>query len=791
MSWTVTFLVTLYLQCGVLHCSNSNSTNGTGEEESTTLQLLVLVPLNNMDMEMTSCLDLGEELVPAAQIAADRINSNPDILDGFSLEILISSTNRCTDKSIAKSLGSFAEFVNRTTQPDYTIVGVIGLICPAALLSLSPIASLPNIDILQISSSTTSPRIVATSRQEDIGRLYQIAPSSTAFNKAVLALMINNSWEQISVIRHTDSISVEHDHIASDFEMRIRETGRFSLKMYEEVASGLENFVTNVAKSTVRIIYASVRASEARDLLCTAYKSGVVWPNYLWIFHDHSLDSLLYNTSICTMEDMQEAVEGIVLLQHNVDSEYNRTIDHASYTYGEYLSLYNKSLEEVAMDPTCNQEPDILTANALHDSVIAFAYALNRSLPETEFGCIGTQDCTATKTIDSHLQFANFSGAGGEVAFDPDTHQLTVVPMVNIYQVLDGVLSLSARYSGSITYENRNLLSINYTFQGEIVRPPLALPITTLTIVGLCTIITVIVSILFFHYRNSPDIKATSPLLSSIILFSCFLLYASVAITTIRYGFTSGKVYAHLCASETFLYVVGVQLIFATLFVRLLRVCRIFFNYEPVGVAWSDKYLTLYIGVVLLLTIFLLVLWMALGEFKVDPRETFVPYASPPHFTTELRCTARYQSVFLSILFSYMGILMILVIILAIKTRKVSIDVFKDTKSVNIFVFCSVGIFALFVPLSFITEGLGGSTALTLSYVFHVASLIVVATACIVLLFIPKLVMARFPSTSQRYMSKNRSSSCFRTTNDGFSLSKNSAYEQVKLKSPPAAGQPA
>lgn len=753
---------------------------------TTDLQLLVLLPMNNTQETITNCLDLGEELIPAARIAAERINSNPEILPNFNLQIRPAArgTNRCSDSSIAKSLGSFADFVNQTTQPDNNIVGLIGLVCPATLLSLSPVASLPNIDILHISSSTTSPKILQTSRQEEIGRLYQIAPSSIVYNKAVLALMRERvePWKNISVIRHTESISVENDHIASDFEERISQIDGFGLTLYAEIVSGVDVFVRNVERSAVRIIYASVRDSEARDLLCTAYHSRVKWPDYLWIFHDLSLGDLLYNTSDCSVEDMQTAVEGVVLLQHDVNSEYDRFIDLANYTYGEYLALYNQSLENVSF-PTCNQEPDILSANALHDSVIAFAYALNNSLPGAPLDCIGMHDCIATETIESHLKAVNFSGAGGDISFDPTTHELIAASAVNIYQILGGEPSFLARFNETIMYKDESALNISYTFDDIIIRLPLALPLITLVVVGICIVITIVVSILFFHYRNSPEIKATSPLLSSIILFSCFLLYSSVTLTTIRYGFTSGQVYANLCASEIFLYLVGVQLIFATLFIRLLRVSRIFFNYEPVGVAWSDKVLTLYIGIILSVTVILLIAWMAAGDFRAMMRSTFVTYTSPPQFDIELSCISNHQPLFLSLLFGYSGMLMLLVMILAIKTRKVSIDIFKDTKSVNIFVFCSVGILGLFIPLSFITETLPGTAALILSFLFHVAPLVVVATVCVFLLFIPKLYRSRFPSSNPNTKSiGNRSSNCFRPGSDGFTLSKNSAYEQVKLK---------
>lgn len=759
---TLSGLLLIALQFGLMACTD--------------LHLLALVPLGNMD-KMRSCLNMGEELVPAAQIAADRINSNPHLLANFTLKIVPAGTDQCSDPSIARALGSFANF---TTNKALSIVGIIGLVCPSALLSLSRIASLPDIDIVHITSSTTSPSIVSISRDEDIGRVYQTAPSSTVFNKAVVALMKKNSWGYISVIRHTESISVEHDYIASDFQERIRGESKLNISVYSETPSGLENFVQKVKLSGVRIIYASVTNLEARELICISYLNNVSWPNYVWLFHDYSVENLLYNTTRCSVETMEKALEGVVLLHHQVNNDSDRAVDHASYTYGEYRTMYSERVRNVTSHSVCNKVPQILSANALHDSVIAFAYALNKSLSESDIRCLGTfnKSCEATKRVDANLQLLNFSGAGGVISFDGMTHELVVDSRVNIYQVSNGTLSFLAQFDGTISENETRLSKISYTFERKIIRLPLALPVSTLVVIGLCTIVTLLTLIFFIRYRNSLDIKATSPMLSYVIIFSCFLLYTSVGVTAVRHGFASGVVYAGLCASEQFFFVLGVQLIFVTLFVRLLRVARIFFKYDPIGVAWSDKVLALYIGATVMVTLFLLVIWIAIGDFSSGRRESFIPSADPPHFAVHLSCSANKQPVFLSLVWGYTGIFMLLVMILAIKTRKVSIDIFKDTKSVNIFVFCSVGIFALFVPLSYITSTFTGKGNQILSYLFQVASVIVVAMACVSLLFIPKIYLALFAASRPHSKSVgNRASTGILPpkSSDGFSLQRTSA----------------
>ena len=724
--------IVIFVQASHTACTNKK-----------TLHLLAFLPL---ETEGENCLNLGEELIPAAEIAAQRINNNSELLANFNIEIIPAKTDDCSDPSYVESLTSFVKYVSDS---ELNIVGIIGLVCPSSLLSLSPLASLQTIGLTQITSSTASPGVV-TARNKSFDKIYQTAPSSIDFNKAIIALMESNSWNTISVIRHTESVDVEHDYIANDFQRRIEKRDGFSISLFAETLAGLHRSISKVRSTGIRIVYLTVIDSEARDLLCDAYLHKVSWPNYVFILHDHPLENLLLNTSVCSAEMMQEALEGVILLYHEVIEDDEREIDFANYTYREYLDLYNKSLRNITSNPTCNKSPGILRANALHDSVIAFAYALNKSLLETEISCFEKRGGYITKTIDSSLfQSMNFSGAGGEISFDNITHEQIANHGVDIYQIFRGKLHYLAHYDGFLTYNAMTLSDISFTFESRIIQLPLVVSILTFVLVGFCTVLTAIILILFIHYRNTPDIKATSPLFSYIILFLCFLLYISVVLTAGRDGFAAGKPYAMTCISEQWFSAIGIQLIFATLFVRLLRVFRIFFWYKPIGVLWSDKVLILFIFAIVSVSIFLLILWSIVDGLSIDEKVDFVADGNPPHYTVDLRCVAEKDPVFVSLVFGYAMVFMVLVLILAIKTRKVTIDSFKDTKSVNMFIFCSIIVLSLFIPLSFITAESDGVSGLTISYTFHVVPLMTVAIACISLLFIPKIYFACFMKKSR------------------------------------------
>ena len=714
-------------------------TNHQGKE---TLHLLAMVPLDSTRSDETHCLDMGEELIPAANIAAQRINNMSDILPNFSLEIIPAKTDLCSDPSIAEALASF---VNYTANPNLRVVGIIGLVCPSALLALSPIASLSTIDILQITSSTSPPNLVTILREGNISRLYQTAPSVTAFNKAIISLMENNSWREISIIRHTESISTQHDFIAGDMVKRIDGHKGINISLYVETASGLDRIINAVKMRGVRIVYATVRDSDARELLCRAYRNDVSWPNYLWILHDHSLEHLLLNNSNCSQVTMQKALNGVVLLQHRVNTNSTRDIDIVDYTYGDFQRLYNESFTS-SQSPICNRKPHILSANAMHDSVLAFAQALNRSLPETDLSSYSIGSTSATINIAENLKSVNFRGAGGDISFNAITHTLIADSGVDMYQIFSGKLQDLAYYNGTeITLKNTSALSnISHTFERRFVLLPLPLPVITLIVVGVCTILTTIVLILFIYYRKAPYIKATSPLFSYIILFSCFFLFISAALSAVQYGFTSDKTYGILCLCDQWFFAIGIQAIFATLFIRLLRVSRIFFNYNPVGKAWSDQVLTLCILAIVMGTVIIHIAWTVVEGPAFSKKEDFIYNGEPPYYNVELRCDTARNPIFISFAFAYPAVFMLGVLILAIKTRKVRIDSFKDTKTVNIFVFCSVGILALCIPISLILAESSGSTTMILSFVFREVAIITVAVTCVSLLFIPKIYLAKY-----------------------------------------------
>lgn len=85
----------------------------------------------------------GKELLSAAQLAVDKINTRGDILTGFNLELVEANSETCNQSLVTEAP---VNFVRRVTDGDLKIVGVVGLLCSTVTQAVSPLAGRPGID---------------------------------------------------------------------------------------------------------------------------------------------------------------------------------------------------------------------------------------------------------------------------------------------------------------------------------------------------------------------------------------------------------------------------------------------------------------------------------------------------------------------------------------------------------------------------------------------------------------------------------------------------------------------
>ena len=201
MCWTrlyavaVPFFVVLSTQAHLVCAANT-----------TTLQLLVMLNLktHQEDSAWTPRWNRGLELLPAAQLAVDRINQGPTILPGYNLELTELDTGSCDRGYPSEAL---FQFVNEITQEEQHLVGVVGSFCTTLAKTVALIAERSETNLLQIMASP-SPALHDRVRYP---HLFHIIPSSAVYCEAVCSLVEQFGWTRVGVVSDN---SMEHSYPA-------------------------------------------------------------------------------------------------------------------------------------------------------------------------------------------------------------------------------------------------------------------------------------------------------------------------------------------------------------------------------------------------------------------------------------------------------------------------------------------------------------------------------------------------------------------------------------------------
>ena len=696
------------------------------QAETPTLHLLALVPPGETaGVPPQPPYNRGEDMIAAAELAVNKINLRDDILPQYRLELVPANAELCSQNLAKDALGNF---VRHVTGGDLNIVGVVGLVCSTVTHAVSPLAGRPEIDLLQISAGASSP--VFTS-EDEYPRLYRMISSSAVYNDAVLELMAAFQWKRISVIRNTKLI--QHTTTADNFLTKVENRAELEVVLLGDVTS---TFPTSPVQSLLprraRIIYASVTASEARELLCASYQSNLSWPEFVWIFHGLSLEDLKDNTGNCSSETMLRAIEGVFLLQYRLQPNPS-TMLVSEQTYQDYLmELQTKGIRE-------NQY-----ANALHDSIWAFALAMN-NLP--------LEELHTTTLVEQNLKTVHFSGALGDVSF----REREVVNALDIFHVRNGEVVHTGNYnphSGNLTILLSPEIIPSDSFETNVILLHRALIVVTYIIVGALLVFTTVVLVLFIYYWNKPSVKASSPILSILIFAGCYMVYIGCMISGAND--INPTIFGPMCLAQVWFNATGVQLIYSALFMRLLRIYRIFFKvFSKPGKIWSNQALVALSFVPVLITVLVMILWTVVDPiFTGNNAAVFETASDPPQYAVHVTCMGDHLIVWLIIVLCVVnGVTIFGVVILATLTRKVHLDSFKDTKQVNKFVFSTVTCLCIWLPYTVVFTNV--LFIPDVAQVFNILPYLVVTVLCMVFLFVPKIRSARYEQRKSQRKKSN------------------------------------
>ena len=691
------YVVVLVLVLGGEDVTSCPNTSATSETKSIYLLTLVSVPD-----------DLGA--LSGACIAQDEINNRTDILSGYHIELIVDTIEKC---SLAVTGGGLSSLVKYTVNPPcHPVVAVNGLGCSSHTSVLSPVAGHGGFDLIQLTASNSP---IFQTRNNHFPHLWQFLGSASIYSDTILAIMDQYNWNRIGVV--FDRNSVSSSEIVYDLYHKIQASPRKKIEFYVNMRETddfyLDAAISNIKNRQISILVSLLNLKQSAALLARTVDENLVYPDYTWLHVDRLPQSL-------------GVTPGHFYLHIQTHLEANDTVLVSGETFASFKAKHNEDIKLIKQQYNDYNFSSSVFASHWYDQVWAIALAVNNSVPllasrnlSIDYYSIGQPEIT--NTIEEKMAYLSFQGAGGWVKFN---NFRSVSTSVEVYWLAeDGTGKLVGLFDPHHISHFFVLIDKNDLPKD---RPPsmiftISLPVAIFLylINGIAIVIVSIQLILYMYYFNHKVIKPTSPHLNSLVFVGCFFLCLAALLITVFGHSLPSLLGQSISFNLSFLLEVnGHCLILVTIFIKLLRVYRIFLCVERqnIGKFWKNA-----------------PLFVIAVTFSLVPNVFVGVYFG-------IR-TILALSVCIGFIGIFIYLFLFLNLFLAIRTRKIRYKEFKETKTVTFFIALMIITFTVAVPLAVLYIARGKHSA---SYVVRVTMGLAVAIICQLILITPKLLQIFF-----------------------------------------------
>ena len=753
--------------CSTVAAENSTSSCSS---KNRTLTFLVLAPSILVNGSVPES-EIGGLVIPATLTAVKEINARCDILGDYKIEIQ-SAESGCDISSTATA--SLAE--HAFAKPDDHVVGVIGPYCSKAAIEIGDVLSHERIELLHLSPSATSPKLLD---QERFPNTVRVVGSSRDFVTVYLALIKELQFKKVAIL--FDHVNIVYSEAAVAFEKQI--LMKFNHSVIVASYSISENVIPlEEIENRFRIVFVFGGKEISRKVLCVAFHRDLLYPNYQYYFSELALVDFLTDVTVslsgsmlnCSHdEDIQKAIVGNVLgsfVSNRRDTEsilvngatYNDFYWNYLYTLYEYVNengqyyYYNNNSFFPAQDLEHYQ-------STFYDSVWALALALNSSIPrlDSELGAslddyaYGNNDMTAV--IRSELLKVTFEGASGFI--DLSVHinvNIALYAALGHEMIIDNVTMNFVRHLPGILYNGTaEIINESYFIPSEFDQK-VGGPNIYVEAAVLCVVAIVAVVLLFFQVVNikwvaMKSMKVTSPALNHLIFSGCYVYLVSILF--LSFDQYIGSAYSVLfgvkCSGFVWCETLSFTLIFGTVCIKSWRILRIFSNSSAKMLNnLSSHRLTGYVCIILLLDFVYLILWNSINPW-------FQEIIAEDERHVRFVCNCENLSAWVSMLLFQKALLTGVVFYLSLATNRVSKQEYKQTITTNILIYVYIFTNSILLPVYILLVSTKNTDTLTITIAYLAICLknIVCVIMCIVLIFLPPII----PILDEKWIRKGES----------------------------------
>ncbi|VDK42132.1 unnamed protein product [Anisakis simplex] len=408
----------------------------------------------------------GQACLPAVRMALYDVNHNPDVLPGYNLT-LHHHNSKCQPGLAAKQMYELlykppvklmllvgcspVTTVVADAAPVWNLVVVRDLliiysqiVCLKYCQALFDVIHLPLIYIiLQLSYGASSP---ALSNRQRFPTLFRTHPTANMQNPTRIQLFHKFNWRKITILQSVEEVFTS---TSKDLENQCRESGiRVERQsFYGDPTDAVKTLVRQDARIIVGLFY----ATEARRVLCQAYKHGLYGSKYVWFFIGWYEDTwflpLKDEMLNCTASQMTAAAQYHITTESIMLSRDQKPT--VSGMTGEQFQRRLKRLIET--DPA--NTGGFPEAPLAYDAVWAVALAFNCTLAKMS-KADSLENFTYNNTVIADQLFkcvehTQFKGVSGQVMFSDSGDRIA---RTQIEQLQDGRYQILGTYDTTTQY---------------------------------------------------------------------------------------------------------------------------------------------------------------------------------------------------------------------------------------------------------------------------------------------------------------------------------------------------
>ena len=585
----------------IFHCSSKD-------------QLYICTLINQNSWSSKSVLDRAGEL------AVEMVNNQSDLLPDYYLK-LCRGRSGCNVPS-GPTQWLIRDVLQRKRNEARPILGIVGPVCSSSVALLGSLVSRDEVALLNIHMSALD-----TEDRGNYPNSFGVLGSYVSLLHSAIQLIRLNNWTSVSVLY--DNSILYRSSALYDIDQSLREY----CMVHEFFIPALNSYAIpfDGIRKLSRIVFLFMDEVLISKVLCSAFHNDMIFPAYQYIVLGRNIDLIYDNVSIhediCTVNDMNRMMDRLIFLSLQLAA-----------TGQNSASLFPLRVREELYNMNDTNSDSVALAYLYFDAIFSLALAANNSRNVLTLSNYSYGSTYETDILRKELFKLDFNGLSGKIHLDNTTGRVS--RNISIQQFLNNNTQLLIL--GTYDHEER---VINVTGDGQflnseipicervsvIISVPLTLSILISATVGISLTIVMILHLLTVIHRKSESVKASSPRLSNIAFFGCYLLVIS-SITNISIESFSNhysdnircKLY-HLMNSSCIL---GLTLVQSMICVRTWRLYRIFVHYKNPGNLLTDRVLMMFIIICVVIVTAVSIAWISFDPFmpvlksSVDAFET-------------------------------------------------------------------------------------------------------------------------------------------------------------------------